>query len=44
MSREAALASVGLKEHAMLFTSVHAFASTEPIEALLKRAITLCLV
>eukprot|EP00108_Taenia_solium_P012357 TsM_000885000 transcript=TsM_000885000 gene=TsM_000885000 len=44
MSREAALASVGLKEHAMLFTSVHAFASTEPIEALLKRATTLCLV
>ncbi|VDM20585.1 unnamed protein product [Hydatigera taeniaeformis] len=43
MSREAALASVGLKEHAMLFTSVHAFASTEPIEALLKRAASLCL-
>ncbi|KAH9282572.1 Integrator complex subunit 11 [Echinococcus granulosus] len=44
MSREAALASVGLKEHAVLFTSVHAFASTEPIETLLKRAMTLCLV
>ncbi|KAM7537385.1 hypothetical protein Aperf_G00000078984 [Anoplocephala perfoliata] len=43
LTREEALKCVGLREHTMLFTSIHAFVSTESIATLVKRASTLCL-
>lgn len=42
MKREDALQSVGLSDHAMVFTSVHAFASTESIPVIIKRISLVC--
>uniref|UniRef100_A0A0R3SET5 Integrator complex subunit 11 n=1 Tax=Hymenolepis diminuta TaxID=6216 RepID=A0A0R3SET5_HYMDI len=42
LNREDALQSVGLSDHAMLFTSVHAFTSMESIPVLVKRISLVC--